>query len=899
MLSLTPLFYHPGGFAAAAPGAVAAPSYRTQPDRHMAGTAALSLGGTAALDLGPHALRLAGSAAVSLAGTASLSLGPHALQLAGSAAVSLAGTAALTPNQLMFDLRFDQGDSTSAMTAAGLTYSRSSIAWTMKGVQVASGTPRVDASGLLFEGARTNLSLRSQELDNASWTTSTASVTANAVTAPDGVVSGDTYVENGASSHIRTAAITTVSGTTYSFSIFAKRSNTDWFRILVADNSGLATNVARAWFNLASGTAGVASVAGAGFTAPSNAIVSVGGGWFRCSLTFTTTVTTIYGGVQTADADASTTRANVGAGAGIGSAVHLWQSQIEAGAWPSSPIVTTSAAVTRARDVLTATARPAADIQQGTVAIVAGNTALAGPVTPDSMQFYRYGVSNRVVLFRAAGAGTSINVGVTGIAANMAPGSVAFGSGFAAAVTWSVAASRAASSLNGGTVASAAGTLTLGSDNEYVGYGNSAGSESHANLRRVRRYLTVASDADLQAAATSELVYDLDLIGGANAASITAAGFTFARSGTAWDLDGVAYSSGIPRITAQGLLLEAARTNICLQSQTFANATWTKAGVTATDAAAVAPNGASVASSFIESALNEGHNASQNVSFTSGTTYAFSCYAKALAGTRYLRLILASTAFGTAQAVNFDLSTGAATATSGSPTTTAVSIGNGWWRCSIVAAATATVSSAVQVAMALNTLGTSTYAGDGTSGILLFQSQVEASSFPTSPMVTTASSVTRNAETCVATRAAGLLDRGSVAIDATHATGFNPSTHHYLWQADDGTPNNRVFAYKQSGTTNQIFQLNSGGSTFATLSTSGATALATFKQAARWSSVDAASSIGGAAALTDTSVTLPVGLVTERLGTDSTGGQQFNGYIRRIRRYSTPATDARLVAMST
>jgi hypothetical protein len=45
---------------------------------------------------------------------------------------------------------------------------------------------------VLIEGARTNLLLRSQEFDNASWTKrGTAAITANAIAAPDGALTAD------------------------------------------------------------------------------------------------------------------------------------------------------------------------------------------------------------------------------------------------------------------------------------------------------------------------------------------------------------------------------------------------------------------------------------------------------------------------------------------------------------------------------------------------------------------------------------------------------------------------------------------------------------------------------------------------------------------------------------
>ena len=54
--------------------------------------------------------------------------------------------------------------------------------------------------GFLVEEARTNLLLRSEEFDNANWTKSRATVTANAATAPDGTSNADKLVEDSTAS---------------------------------------------------------------------------------------------------------------------------------------------------------------------------------------------------------------------------------------------------------------------------------------------------------------------------------------------------------------------------------------------------------------------------------------------------------------------------------------------------------------------------------------------------------------------------------------------------------------------------------------------------------------------------------------------------------------------------
>ena len=69
-------------------------------------------------------------------------------------------------------------------------------------------------------------------------------------------------------------------------------------------------------------------------------------------------------------------------------------------------------------------------------------------------------------------------------------------------------------------------------------------------------------------------------------------GWSFTKSGTAYDLAGTtSFGANTPRRTSAGLLVEAAGTNLLLQSQTFDNASWTATNATVTANSAVAPDG--------------------------------------------------------------------------------------------------------------------------------------------------------------------------------------------------------------------------------------------------------------------------------------------------------------------
>jgi hypothetical protein len=202
-----------------------------------------------------------------------------------------------------------------------------------------------ESLGLLVEEARTNLVLRSEELDNASWTRTGATVSTNTVVAPDGTTTADTLIETASTgNHNTLQSITAAISTVYTFSVFAKAaSGTRSVRLLVPTIVfGAAGSCV---FNLQTGTAG--SLTGA-ITAAN--ITAFPDGWYRCA---------IVTSASTAGVTGNFTIGLIATGAsytGDGtSGVYLWGAQLEVGAFATSYIPTTSATVTRAADVASIT----------------------------------------------------------------------------------------------------------------------------------------------------------------------------------------------------------------------------------------------------------------------------------------------------------------------------------------------------------------------------------------------------------------------------------------------------------------------------------------------------------------------------------------------------------------
>lgn len=197
---------------------------------------------------------------------------------------------------------------------------------------------------ILLEPQRTNIALRSEEFDNASWVKNQSSVTQNTTISPDGTSNADTLTANGVSSNYRinqNISLTTL--TTYTFSIYAKKNTNDfiqWF----GNSTILGSNF---WANFDLNT-GVVSTIGTSTTAT---ITSVGNGWYRCTMTGTTIATgsSLTCSIQLVTS-ASAARGQTNS---LTTSVFLWGAQVEVGNYASSYIPTTATTVTRNVDVIT------------------------------------------------------------------------------------------------------------------------------------------------------------------------------------------------------------------------------------------------------------------------------------------------------------------------------------------------------------------------------------------------------------------------------------------------------------------------------------------------------------------------------------------------------------------
>ena len=220
---------------------------------------------------------------------------------------------------------------------------------TLKSVATA-GQPRFEydpasdgqSMGILIEGQFQQLAQYTEDLSNAYWTKANTTVESNAAVAPDGTLTADLVVETtatGVGHHVRTDNVTGISSsTTYTATVYAKAAGLGFCRLYT--NIGAANT--GAVFNLSDGTHNVTD--GSGTFSSS----SVGNGWYRLQMTFTTSNTN-NGAVYFHTATDSSTVIYTGNGYG---SVLIWGANLTQSSHAYSYLKAEGSATTKAAESL-------------------------------------------------------------------------------------------------------------------------------------------------------------------------------------------------------------------------------------------------------------------------------------------------------------------------------------------------------------------------------------------------------------------------------------------------------------------------------------------------------------------------------------------------------------------
>jgi len=273
----------------------------------------------------------------------------------GRAGVGGAGVGLPSTDRLSLDLQFAADKTLTARKGPTPVFTRASTA-TFVGsnglIQSAAiNTARFDhdpitlaCKGLLIEESRTNLTARSEGLDATPWAVQNATtITSNNTASPDGNVTAELFTVGATSTvyGIQNSSVSWTSGTTYTVSCFFKAREITRVNITVNNTGVLPIN---ATFDLT----GSGSIVG---TPTGTAIIQrYGNGWYRCSVSATALSTALTAFRFSAVSGTSTTYPGNSVDSFYG-----WGAQVEAGAFPTSYIPTTTASVVRSADICSIT----------------------------------------------------------------------------------------------------------------------------------------------------------------------------------------------------------------------------------------------------------------------------------------------------------------------------------------------------------------------------------------------------------------------------------------------------------------------------------------------------------------------------------------------------------------
>ena len=213
---------------------------------------------------------------------------------------------------------------------------------------VAANQPRFDfdpisgeCKGLLIEESRTNLLTYSEDFSQGVWTKHNSSINSNVITAPDNTSNATKLIENTSNvQHMVYRNLTSAVNTTYTFSFFAKSAERQY--VLASFSGGGLSGDCVVGVSLIDGSVTTTS------NSPENtSVTKLPNGWYRITLTKTTPSASAFQPRILISRTGSSSQTYQADGT---SGIYVWGAQLEAGAFPTSYIPTTTSSVTRSAD---------------------------------------------------------------------------------------------------------------------------------------------------------------------------------------------------------------------------------------------------------------------------------------------------------------------------------------------------------------------------------------------------------------------------------------------------------------------------------------------------------------------------------------------------------------------
>jgi hypothetical protein len=265
-------------------------------------------------------------------------------------------------------------------------------------------------------------------------------------------------------------------------------------------------------------------------------------------------------------------------------------------------------------------------------------------------------------------------------------------------------------------------------------------------------------------------------------------------------------------------LVEPQSTNLVTYSEDFTDASWTKtkANVAGT---AQGPDGVSDSATILSDDSSTGTGTVfifDAITTTVSTAYTYSLFAKA-DQLSWVRLQLGGfTASGGTETAYFNLSDGTVgTVSTANLTAKIEDFGDGWYRCCVSFTSNASATSGSVVIVVADADGDVTVDLDGTSSILIYGAQFEASSVPTSYIPTAGATVTRPADALSIDSTLLPYDSTAmtIAMDGEMTYADTDVGEEIVWFKWENSTSNRVYAYLYTavGTGSPIFRQVASG----------------------------------------------------------------------------------------
>ena len=300
------------------------------------------------------------------------------------------------------------------------------------------------------------------------------------------------------------------------------------------------------------------------------------------------------------------------------------------------------------------------------------------------------------------------------------------------------------------------------------------------------------------------------------------------------------------------------------------------------------PDGTNNAYKLVEGTNNGNHLIySAFVSGSSGNNYTTSFFVKAAERT-WCKILN----YGGTQ-VFFDLENGVVgTETNASGKIEALS--NDWYKISMTYVSQSSERAYLYIAEDDND---NSYQGDGTSGIYVFGSQVEAGSYSTSLIKTQGTIQTRLADSCNNGGNDQVINSTEGVLYTEINLIYNQSGRYIT--LGDGTSNNRIIIGAEGGTNRIVFYVIVGGNVQCLIPYILSDINAFYKIAIKYKQNDFALWVNGIEVGTDTSgSTLASNTLSKLVFNGGTGTSNFYGKTKDVRVYNTALTDSELQALT-